>query len=87
MSKKDKKKREYLFSGSWEDRLPAIFYSCMILALWLYIIFKEPIENTFDIKIPLIISFLIWGIITYILFKICNIIMALIMKKKKENYK
>lgn len=82
MPNKDKKKREYLFSGSWEDRLPAIFYSCMIIALWLYIILKEPLENIFNIEIPLIVSFFAWAILSYVLFKICNIIMKHIINKR-----
>ncbi len=84
MTKKNKKNREYFFSGSLKDRLPAIFYCCMILAFWIQIIFKDPIENMFNIKINIIFSFIIWVTITYVLYKLCNIIMEYIIKKKTK---
>lgn len=84
MTKNNKKNREYFFSGSCKDRLPAILYCCMILSFWIQVIIKEPLENLFNIKINIIISFIVWIAITYALYKLCNKIMAYIVKRKEN---
>lgn len=85
MDKKNKKKREYLFSGTWEDRLPAILYSCMIVAFYICMIVGYALESTYNIDIPLIVELFAAGIITFLSYKICNKIMKHIIDKKKRN--
>lgn len=84
MTKNNKKNREYFFSGSCKDRLPAIFYCCMILSFWIQLIIKEPLENMFKLNINIIFSFIIWVTITYVLYKLCNKIMEYIIRKKTK---
>lgn len=84
MTKNNKKNWEHFFSGSWEDRLPAILYCCMILSFWIQVIIKEPLENMFKLNINIIFSFIIWVTITYVLYKLCNKIMEYIIRKKTK---
>lgn len=79
-----KKEKEYFFSGDWESRRPAIFYCCLILGGWCFIMVKGSIEAVFDANIPLIGSFLIWVAFSYILFKACDFIAYRIIKKKEK---
>lgn len=79
-----KKQKEYFFSGNWESRVPAIFYCCLILGAWLFIMTKDSLEAALKVNIPLIGEILIWAGFSYVLFKICLAIAKYIMKKKED---
>ena len=85
MSKeKETKDKEYFFSGSWESRIPAMFYLCLIVAGWFAFFIKDFGDNRFGEPYGLILAFGGWIILTLVLFSICKFIAGKIMAQNRK---